>query len=316
MGLILDAMGYGAGAGGDILADQRKSDLQAARRNALSSDTEQRQMRLAEHNSKLDLERTRAIEALKAAGRPQALADKSEAADAARQRRADELRRARGDAVDNAITSKASALYGNGSALDHGDLAPEELAAPELQLSDAEKQAAFKQAGIDTGQIDAKTALSDDARIAARERTSRRERVKDKAATMKSDVATPRVGAADRDGAEAVAIHAVPPKDGKAITSIARKLGIGIGDVGSTLDLLKEQAVAGNQTAVRRLLDIADEVKAMSADPVDAAAATQSPTEAAGITPVVSGDAGTGMTAGMRRPSLTTSMSAGVAALS
>jgi hypothetical protein len=301
MGFILDAIGAAANAGGDIMADQRKSELQSSRRGALSADIEQRQMRLSEYNHKMSEQGKVVVAALRQESRPQELADKTEAADAARLRRAAELQRARGDAVNSAVTDKANAAYGNGSALEHGDLSPEELAAPELQLSDAEKRAAFKQAGIDTGQIDAKAALTDDARLAAREQQARIAQTKGKATTIKTGGSDSRSAAAADGEVNAVAIDAAPPSNEKAVASVARKLGVSASAVRDTLDLLKQQAAAGNQTAVRRMAEIADDVKAMSASPADAPASTQSPTAQAGITPVADGDARTGMTAGMRK---------------
>ncbi len=164
MGFILDAIGAAAGAGGDILADQRKADAQLDSQRALSADAEQRQMRLAEYNKKLDIQKQQEIEKLKLEAMPQELAIKSDAEDATRKKRAKELGDAQTGLVKKAMVGKLDGFYADGKQRTVDSVSDDELNIPEVQLTPAERSNAMRDAGVQTGQLSAKDALADDAK--------------------------------------------------------------------------------------------------------------------------------------------------------
>jgi len=169
MGFILDAIGAAATAGGDMLAEQRKSDAQLNQQRALAADSEQRNMRLAEFNKKLDIQKQQEIEKLKLETMPRELAVKSDAEDASRKKRAGELDAATKGIVNRAQADKLNKFYDDGKTRSFEEFAPEELSVPEAQLTAAERSYALRRAGLETGQLSANDALANDAKDAAME---------------------------------------------------------------------------------------------------------------------------------------------------
>lgn len=166
MGFILDAIGAASGAGADIMADQRKSDLAVEQQRQIGADTEARQRRLAEYNAQLEEKRQRMIQELKLANIPLEEKAKADAEDSTRLRRAGELEGAQKGLIEKAIAAKANKFYNDGRTREYGDLAPEEIASPELQLTAREKSEVLQQAGVKTGMLGIKDALATDTREA------------------------------------------------------------------------------------------------------------------------------------------------------
>lgn len=157
MGFILNAIGAAAGAGGDILGEQRRADTQ------LSS-----QKSMADYNSALEQKRQEALAKFKTEQIPAEMEAKAGAEEGIAKRRAEEFSSARSGLIDRSIDSKyAQPIVGNEDTLTPAqkavmaegmDKQGRDIAKDKLSLES--DPAMIREAGLQTGQISPKEAAT------------------------------------------------------------------------------------------------------------------------------------------------------------
>lgn len=142
MGFLGDFMGGAAEAGAGVIGNQIKLDQEASQRADL-----------AKLQSELDIQKQRTIEQMKI-----------DLGNQDREVQAGKLKTAQQGLLDRAMADNANKAYGNGPdyTLKTEDLTDEEKA--QFAPTDAQKADALKQAGIDTGQLSVKDAMTDSSR--------------------------------------------------------------------------------------------------------------------------------------------------------